>query len=71
MEPGIVAAKLMAYVIDGVDLQLQTDMSIDHGALFKFAKSHSIDNVIGLALEKLNMMPPQHRQDYSKGIAYA
>lgn len=66
MEPGIVAAKLMAYVIDGVDLQTHTDMSIDHGALFGFAKSHSIDNVIGLALEKLNMMPPQYRQAYSK-----
>lgn len=66
MEPGIVAAKLMAYVIDGVDLQTHTDMSIDHDALFGFAKAHSIDNVIGLALEKLNMMPPQYRQAYSK-----
>ncbi len=66
MEAGIVAAKLLAYVIDDVDPQLESDISIDHGALFRFAKSHSIDNIVGLALEKLNMMPEQYRQAYSK-----
>ncbi len=66
MEPGIIAAKLMAYVIDGVDPDFEKGINIDHGALFKFSKSHSVDNVVGLALEKLNMMPEQYRQAYSK-----
>lgn len=66
MEAGIVAAKLLAYVIDGVDPQLENGISIDHGALFRFAKSHSVDNIVGAALEKLNMMPEQYRQAYSK-----
>lgn len=65
MEPGIIAAKLLAYVIDGVDPKFEKGISIDHGALFKFAKSHSVDNVVGMALEKLNMMPPQYEQAYT------
>ncbi len=66
MEPGVIAARLMAYVIDGVGPDFEEGVSIDHEALFKFSKSHSIDNVIGLALEKLNMMPEHCREAYSK-----
>lgn len=66
MEVGVIAARLIAYVIDGVDPKLEKDMSIDHDALYAFSKSHSVDNIAGIALKKLNIMPPQYEKAYEK-----
>ena len=67
MEAGLTAARLVAYVIDGAEpdrnLVAQTDMK----ALYEFSKSHSVDNIVCIALEKLNMMPEQYRQAYTRG----
>ncbi len=66
MEVGVIAARLIAYVIDGVDPKLETDICIDHDALYAFSKSHSVDNIIGIALKKLNIMPLQYEKAYEK-----
>jgi len=66
MEAGLIAARLMAFAIDGVDPGLDKNAEIDHEELMAFARSHSIANVICVALEKLNMMPPQYASEYSR-----
>ena len=66
MEAGLIAARLMAFVIDGSDPGIGKDTEIDHKELFSFARSHSIANVIAVALEQLNMMPPQYASEYSR-----
>ncbi len=66
MEAGLIAARLMAFATDGVDPGLDKNSEIDHEELFGFARSHSIANVICVALEKLNMMPPQYASEYNR-----
>ncbi len=66
MEAGLIAARLMAFAIDGVDPGLDKNAEIDHEELMAFARSHSIANVICVALEKLNMMPPQYASEYNR-----
>lgn len=66
MEVGIIAARLIAYVIDGVEPNFENNLQIDHDLLYSFSKSHSVDNIVGVALKKLNMMPPQYEQAYEK-----
>ncbi len=66
MEVGVIAARLIAYVIDGVEPDFENNLQIDHDLLYSFSKSHSVDNIVGVALKKLNMMPPQYEQAYEK-----
>lgn len=66
METGLVASRLVAYVIDGVEPDRDLIAQTDHKALYEFSKSHSVDNIVCKALEKLNMMPEQYRQAYMK-----
>ena len=68
MEVGVIAARLIAFVIDGVEPKFDKDLCIDHDALYAFSKSHSVDNIISIALNKLNIMPPQFAEDYE--LAY-
>ncbi len=66
MEAGLIAARLMAFAVDGVVPGIDKSTEIDHGELFSFARSHSIANVICVALRKLNMMPPQYASEYDR-----
>lgn len=66
MEVGVIAARLIAFIVDGVDPKLEKDFCIDHDALYTFSKAHSVDNIVGIALEKLNMMPTQYEAAYKK-----
>ena len=66
MEAGLIAARLMAFAIDGVDPGLDKNAEIDHKELLAFARSHSIANVIAVALSKLNIMPPQYASEYDR-----
>ncbi len=66
MEVGVIAARLIAFVIDGVEPDFEKISDIDHDLLYSFSKSHSVDNIVGVALEKLNMMPAQYEQAYRK-----
>lgn len=66
MEAGLIAARLMALAIDGVDPGLDKNTEIDHKELLTFARSHSIANVIAVALSKLNIMPPQYASEYDR-----
>lgn len=66
MEAGLIAARLMAFVIDGADPKIDEGTQIDHAALFDFSKSHSVENIVGIALRKLNMMPQQYENAYAK-----
>lgn len=66
METGLVASRLVAYVIDGVEPDRDLIAQTDHKALYEFSKSHSVDNIVCKALEKLNMMPEQYRKAYMK-----
>ncbi len=65
MEAGLIAARLIAFAIDGVDPGLDKNTEIDHKELLAFARSHSVANVMAVALEKLNMMPPQYASQYN------
>lgn len=66
MEAGLIAARLMAFVIEGIDPGIDDNTEVDHKELYGFARSHSIANVIGVALKKLNMMPLQYASEYDR-----
>lgn len=66
MQAGRIASALVAFVIDSVEPDLELIKQADHEELFNFSKSHSVDNIVGIALEKLNMMPEQYEQAYSR-----
>ncbi len=66
METGLTAARLVAYVVGGTEPDRDLIAQTDQRALFEFSKSHSVDNIVCIALEKLNMMPEQYRQAYAR-----
>ena len=66
MNVGHIAARLIAFVIDGVDADFIKNTEIDHEELYQFAKAHSIGNIICIALKQLNIMPPQYESFYEK-----
>lgn len=66
METGLTAARLVAYVVGGAEPDRDLIAQTDQKALFEFSKSHSVDNIVCIALEKLNMMPEQYRQAYTR-----
>ena len=66
MEAGLIAARLMAFVIEGIDPGIDDNTEVDHKELYGFARSHSIANVIGVALKKLNTMPSQYASEYDR-----
>ena len=68
MNTGIVAARLMAFAIDGVPPDFDASIQLDYDALFKFAKVHSIANLLCYALEKLNMLPAQAAAPFQKEL---
>ncbi len=68
MSIGIAASRLMAYATDGIPFEKELLDGVDYEQLFKFSKAHSVANLVGYALKKLNMLPEEYAAPFTKEL---
>lgn len=68
MNIGIIASRLMAYAVEGIPINKEKLGDIDYEKLFKFSKAHSAANLVGYALQKLDMLPDEYAAPFLKEL---
>lgn len=68
MNIGIIASRLMAYAAEGIPINKEKLGDIDYEKLFKFSKAHSAANLVGYALQKLDMLPDEYAAPFLKEL---
>ncbi len=68
METGLLASKLLAYAADGAEFENGLPEIIDYERLYRFAKNHSVVNIICYALMKLNKLPQEYAAAFQKEL---
>ncbi len=68
MNVGIAASRLMAYAADEIPFEKSLLDGVDFEQLFKFSKAHSVANLVGYALKKLDMLPQEYAAPFLKEL---
>lgn len=68
MNTGLIASRLLAYAADGVPCEYLKAEKLDYEELYRFAKMHSITNIVGYALQKMNMLPEEYAAGFVREI---
>ena len=68
MNTGLLASRLMAYAADGAEIEKELLQNIDYERLYKFAKAHSVVNLICYALKQLDKLPPEYAAPFEREL---
>lgn len=68
MNTGLLASRLMAYAADGAQIEKELLQNIDYERLYKFAKTHSVVNIICYALKQLDKLPPEYAAPFEREL---